>query len=264
MGKEGKPGIWWLNLMGRLKPGATLEQASQSLGGVFEATALEIMPPPRRENDPAQLDAKDYPRLLALSGSRGLMETRKMYSATIYGMFGVVVMVLLIACANVANLLLSRAALRGPEIGVRLAVGAGRWRLIRQLLPESVLLASLGGALGVLFAFWGKGVLVAMSDRDTGFLPADVEPNTNWRVLAFTAAVSLLTGVLFGLVPAWRATRLDVTTALKQGRRTTGAVSRLSKGLIVVQVALSLLLLVGAGLFIRTLYNLQRVNLGFN
>jgi predicted permease len=103
-----------------------------------------------------------------------------------------------------------------------------------------------------------------MADRYTGFLPADVDPSISWRVLAFTAAVSLLTGVLFGLVPAWRATRLDLTTAIKQGRRTTGAVSRLSKGLIVVQVALSLLLLVGAGLFIRTLYNLQRVNVGFN
>ena len=264
MGRDGKPGIWWLNLMGRLKPGATFEQASQSLGGVFEAAALEIMPPPRRENDPAQLDPKDYPQLLALSGSRGLMETRKIYSPTIYGMFGVVAMVLLIACANVANLLLSRAALRGPEISVRLAVGAGRWRLIRQLLTESLLLSSLGGAIGVLFALWGKRVLVAMADRETGFLPADVEPSTNWRVLAFTVAVSLLTGVLFGLVPAWRATRQDLTTGLKQGRRATGAVSRLSKGLIVAQVALSLLLLIGAGLFIRTLYNLQRVNLGFN
>ena len=264
MGRNGKPGIWWLNLMGRLKPGATLEQARQSLDATFEAMALEIMPPPRRENDPAQLDPKDYPRLLALSGSQGLMESRKIYSATIYGMFGVVAIVLLIACANVANLLLARAALRGPEIGVRLAVGAGRGRLVRQLLTESLLLSSLGGAIGVLFAFWGKSVLVAMADRETAFLPAGVAPSISWRVLAFTAAVSLLTGVLFGMVPAWRATRLDLTTALKQGRRTTGAVSRLSKGLIVVQVALSLLLLVGAGLFIRTLYNLQQVNLGFN
>ncbi|MGH9934923.1 MAG: FtsX-like permease family protein, partial [Blastocatellia bacterium] len=128
----------------------------------------------------------------------------------------------------------------------------------------SVLLASLGGALGVIFAFWGKAALVALADRDTGFLPDNIDPSINWRVLAFTVAVSLLTGVLFGLAPAWRATSLDLATAIKQGRRTTGAVSRLSKGLVVLQVALSLLLLIGAGLFIRTLYNLQRVNLGFN
>ena len=263
-GRNGKPGMWWLNLMGRLRPGATLEQAGESLNGTFQASALEIMPPPRRENELAQIEPKDYPRLVASSGSRGLMEARKGYSATIYGMFGVVAMVLLIACANVANLLLSRAALRGPEIGVRLAVGAGRWRLIRQLLTESLLLASVGGAVGVLFAFWGTSALAAMADGDTGFLPTNLDPGLSWRVLAFTAAISMLTGVLFGLAPAWRATGLDLTTSLKEGRRTTGAVSRLSKGLVVVQVALSLLLLVGAGLFIRTLQNLQRVDLGFN
>src|SRR5262249_2548461 len=138
------------------------------------------------------------------------------------------------------------------------------WRLIRQLLTESVLLASLGGALGVLFAFWGKSALVAVSGRDTRFLPADIELSLNWRVLAFTLVVSLLTGILFGLAPAWRATVPDLTTAIKQRRRATGAVSRLSKGLVALQVALSLLVLIGAGLFIRTLYNLQRVNLGFN
>src|SRR5262249_16057944 len=183
---------------------------------------------------------------------------------TIYGLFMVVALVLLIACANVANLLLARAALRGAEISVRLAVGAGRWRLIRQLLTESVLLSVLGGAVGVLFAFWGKGALATLADRNTGILPNEVGLSLNWRVLVFTLAVSLVVGVLFGLAPAWRATSLDLATSLKQSRRTTGAVSRLSRGLIVVQVALSLLLLVGAGLFIRTLYNLQQVNLGFN
>ena len=222
------------------------------------------MPPPRKANEPAQLEPKDYPRLIAESGSRGMLDRRRRYSTTIYGLFIVVALVLLIACANVANLLLARAALRGAEISVRLAVGAGRWRLIRQLLTESVLLAALGGAVGVLFAFWGKSALLALTDKDTGILPSGVDLSLNWRVLAFTLAVSLLTGVLFGLAPAWRATRLDLATSLKQSRRTTGAVSRLSKGLIVAQVALSLLLLVGAGLFIRTLYNLQRVNLGFN
>lgn len=264
LGKSGHAGAWWLDLMGRLKPGATYEQARDSLNGTFQAAALEVMPPPRKANEPAQLDPKDYPRLLAESGSRGMLDTRRLYSTTIYGLFIVVALVLLIACANVANLLLARAALRSPEISVRLAVGAGRWRLIRQLLTESVLLAALSGVVGVLFAFWGKSALLALTDKDTRLWPPNVDLSLNWRVLGFTLAVSLLTGVLFGLAPAWRATRTDLATSLKQSRRTTGVVSRLSKGLIVAQVALSLLLLVGAGLFIRTLYNLHRVSLGFN
>ena len=257
-------GIWWINLMGRLKPGATYEQARDSLNGIFQTTALEIMPPPHKVNQPAQLEPKDYPHLIAESGSRGMLDRRRRYSPTIYGLFIVVTLVLLIACANVANLLLARASLRSAEINVRLAVGAGRWRLVRQLLTESVLLAALGGAVGVIFAFWAKNALLTLTDKDTGILPNGLDLSLNWRVLGFTLAVSLLTGVLFGLAPAWRATRQDLATTLKQSRRTTGAVSRLSKGLIIVQVALSLLLLVGAGLFIRTLYNLQRINVGFN
>jgi predicted permease len=265
MAKADRPWIWWLHLMGRLKQDATLEQARDSLNVTFQAAALELMPPPRKEGEPAQIDPQDYPRLIPQSGSRGVMESRRTYSTTIYGLFIVVGLVLLIACANVANLLLARAALRGSEISLRLAVGAGRWRLIRQLVTESVLLAGLGGVVGVLFAFWGKSGLVALADRSARLLPAEVDPRLNWRVLLFTVAVSLATGIVFGLVPAWRATSLDLSTALKQrSSRHTGTVSRLSKGLVVAQVALSLLLLIGAGLFIRTLYNLQRVNLGFN
>ena len=256
--------IWWVHLMGRLKPGATFEQARDSLNGTFQAAALEMMPPPRRDNEPAKIEQKDYPNLVAQMGGRGLLEIRKVYSRTIYGLFVIVALVLLIACANVANLLLARAALRGPEISVRLAVGAGRWRLIRQLLTESVLLAAIGGAAGILLAYWGKNALAALASRNTSFLPTGVEPALSWRVLAFTVGVSLLTGILFGLVPAWRSTKLDLSGALKQSRRSSGGVSRLSKGLIVAQVALSLLLMVGAGLYIRTLANLQKINLGFN
>jgi predicted permease len=264
LGTASSPGLWWLNLMGRLKPGATEQQARESLNGSFQTVALEVMPPPHKSNEPAQLDPKDYPRLLSEPGSRGMLDTRKSYAPTIYGLFIVVALVLLIACANLANLLLARATLRVQEMSVRIAVGAGRWRLLRQLLTESLLLATLGGIVGVIFAFWGKSALVALTDNHTGLLPSGVELSLNWRVLVFTLAVSVLTGVLFGFVPAWRATSLNLSSALKQSGRTTGRVSRLSKVLLVVQVAVSALLLVGAGLFIRTLYNLQRVELGFN
>ena len=264
LGTATEPGVWWLNVMGRLKPGATQEQARESLNVPFQTAALAGMPPPRRSNQPAQLDPKDYPRLIIEPGGQGMLDVRKSYTPTIYGLFIVVALVLLIACVNLANLLLSRATVRGPEISVRLAVGASRLRLVRQLLTESLLLATLGGMVGILFAFWAKNALTRFADAETGLLPKGVELNLNWRVLVFTTVASLLTGVMFGLVPALRATRLDLNTTLKQTARTTGGVSRLSKALLVVQVAVSALLLAGAGLFLRTLYNLQRVELGFN
>jgi predicted permease len=264
--KPGRLGPWWLLLMGRLKPQATIEQAQASLDGTFQSLALERMPPPRKANEAAQIEPKDYPHLVGLSGSRGMWEMRSVYSSTLYLMLGVVGLILLIACANVANLLLARAALRASEITMRLAVGAGRWRVIRQLLTESILLAGMGGAVGVLFALWGKEALVTLSGRQGGFLPPQIDATLNWRVLGFTVGVVFLTGIVFGLVPAWRATRLDLTTALKESNRSSSGVarSRLSKTLVIAQVTMSLVLLVGAGLFIRTLRNLQQVDIGFS
>jgi predicted permease len=266
-----KEDSWWLKLMGRLKPGATVEQARGQLGGVFQQSVVEhraslAEQQQGRARDALQpLDPRDYPQLLAINGSRGEMNTRDYYERPLYLLLGVVVLVLLIACANVANLLLARAAARQKEIAVRLALGAGRRRLIRQLLTESVLLAFLGGALGVLLAFWIKDGLLAVGDWGGRSMVA-LDPRLDWRVLSFTLALSVLTGLLFGIAPAWRATRVDLTPALKDAARGSSQASRslLTKALVVAQVAMSLVLLVGAGIFLQTLVNLERVETGFN
>ncbi len=263
--------IWWLRLMGRLKPGATAEQAQAQLTNAFHQSVVEHRAARQAQaiadggNRITDLDPKSYPRLFADPGGQGEMNMRRYYAPSLYLLLGVVGLVLLIACANVANLLLSRAASRQKEIGLRLALGASRRRLIRQLLTESLLLSGLGGALGVLFALWIKDGLLAVSDWGGRGLRA-LEPQLDWRVLGFTFGLSLLTGLVFGLAPAWRTTKLDLTPAMKESGRSSSTVHRswLSRGLVVFQVALSLLLLVGAGLFVRTLVNLQRVDPGFN
>ena len=168
----------------------------------------------------------------------------------------VVVLVLLIVCANVANLLLSRATTRQKELSVRLSLGATRSRLIRQLLTESLLLASMGGALGILVGYWGKQLLPGAPGQPT---PLD------WRVLAFVLAITGLTGIVFGIGPALRGTGMNLSSTLKEtSRSVVGSRSILGKSLLIAQVAISLVLLVGAGLFLRTLQNLRHVDVGFN
>ena len=263
--------VWWLRVMGRMKPGATPEQVQAQLENAFLQSVIEHRGARQAAakasggNAIADLDPKQYPRLYADPGGQGEMYRREYYAPSLYLLLGVVGLVLLIACANVANLLLSRAAGRQKEISLRLALGASRKRLMRQLLTESVLLAVLGGLLGLIFAIWIKDGILAVSLWG-GRGMSSLEPQLDWRVLGFTFALSLLTGVIFGLAPAWRTTRVDLTPAMKESGRASSAVHRslLGRGLVVLQVALSLVLLVGAGLFVRTLLNLQRVDPGFN
>jgi predicted permease len=263
--------VWFLRLMGRLKPGATPAQAQAQLENAFHQSVVEHRAARQAQaaatggNKISDLDPQSYPRLFADPGGQGEMFLRRNYAPSLYLLLGVVGLVLLIACANVANLLLSRAAARQKEIGLRLALGASRWRLIRQLLTESVLLSVLGAGFGLIFAVWIKDGLLTVSVWGGHGMRA-LHPQLDWRVLGFTLGLSLITGIVFGLAPAWRSTKLDLTPALKESGRTSSAIHRswLSRGLVVVQVALSLVLLVGAGLFVRTLLNLQRVDPGFN
>ena len=260
-------GLWWLRLMGRLRPGASFEQAQTTLAAAFQQSVVEHRSArqARIKTQLRTLAPGDYPRLGALAGSQGEMNARTYLRKPLRLLLGVVALVLVIACANVANLLLVRASSRRKEIAVRIALGASRWRLIRQLLTESVLLAVVGGGLGILFALWIKNGLLIVTDwggREMSALPVQLDA----RVLTFTLGLSLLTGILFGIVPALRATRLDLTPALKDTGRSSSAISRsfLTRSLVVVQVSLSVLLLVGAGLLISTLRNLQHVDPGFN
>jgi predicted permease len=257
-----QPTYWWLQVMGRLKPGATAAQVEGNLGGVFQNTArtgldayLEALPESAR-NTAVNRSRTEIPRLIVDSAERGVYDanTRDVRTASILST--VVALVLLIVCANVANLLLSRAATRQKELSVRLSLGATRARLVRQLLTESLLLAFIGGALGIVVGYWGKALLPP---------PVNEAGLADWRVLGFAIGITALTGIVFGIAPALRATGVNVNDALKQaGRSVTGSRSALGKSLLVVQVAISLMLLVGAGLFLRTLHNLRHVDIGFN
>jgi putative ABC transport system permease protein len=255
-------GYKWLQLIGRLKPGVSLEQARAELDILFRPAVIETelalqLTPEFRQRALSM-------RLRVESASNGLSGLRRQFSKPLAVLMIIVGLVLLIACANLANLLLARAAARQREIAVRLALGAGRARLIRQLLTESLLLALIGAAAGVLLASNSTQYLLKLlaSGRDQVLL--DAQPDA--RVLVFTGLLSVLTALLFGLAPALRASGMDPIRALKEGGRGAeagGSRQRLSRGLIVAQIALSLVLLMGAGLFLRTLNNLHSIDLGF-
>ena len=260
-------GIWWLRMMGRLQPGATMDQAKAALAAPFQQSVLEHRAgrQARARTPLRNVDPTDLPRLEVAAGSQGEMTSRNGFATPLLLLMGIVALVLLITCANVANLLLVRASGRKKEIAVRLALGASRGRLIQQLLTESLVLATAGGALGVLFALWIKNGLLLVTEWG-GREMAALEPRLDLRVLAFTLGLSLLTGLIFGILPSLRATRFDLTPGLKETGNSSSTIARswLSKSLVVVQVSVSVLLLIGAGLLIRTLRNLQHVETGFN
>ncbi len=252
---------WWLAMMGRLKPGWTLQRATAQLEAISPAL-FEATLPPKYQSD----DAKYYLayKLKAVSAENGFSELRSDYSNPLWMLLAIAGLVLLIACANLANLMLARASGREKEIAVRLALGGSRARLIRQLLSESLLLAVGGALFGILLARVLSSVLVTMisTQSDTMFL--DLAPD--YRVLGFTAALAVLTCILFGLAPALRATKSSPASAMRaSGRGLTANRERfgLRRILVVTQVALSLVLLVGALLFVGSLRNLMSVNAGF-
>ena len=251
----------WLHVFGRLKPGVSRAQAQTEFNVLFHA-ALDASYPAAMAPE-ARKPLMDQ-HLTVHDASTGAFGGRDEFSQQLLLLLAASGVVLLIACANVANLLLARAAARYKEVGVRLSIGAARWRLVRQFLTESLLLSLLGGIAGVLIAAAAARALVLVLSSQGSAL--QLATGLDLRVLAFTAAATLLTGVLFGLAPAIRGTRVDLNHSLRDtGSATTSPSSRLTfaKLLVVVQVGLSLLMTVGAGLFLRTLWNLQSVNLGY-
>jgi predicted permease len=258
-----QPWYWWIRIMGRLAPGATAAQARAALEPVFQQTAREgWLAGMSLDRVPVQMP--DDSTLAADSGAQGENDTRRQYAKSLRILMGLAGLVLAAACANVANLLLARGAARRREIALRLALGASRGRIVRQLLAESLLLASAGAALGTVLAWLTRDLLLAL--RPFGNIQVVLDLPLDARVLSVTMATAAATAVFFGLAPALRATRVDLTTEFQGGTRAPvgGSRSRLSQALMVGQIALSLVLLVSAGLFVRTLGNLARIDAGFN
>ncbi|MGH7734613.1 MAG: FtsX-like permease family protein, partial [Gemmatimonadales bacterium] len=252
---------WYLSIVGRLRPDVPLTQVRSWLGtharAVYEATL-----PPRwgAEGQANYLKGK----LDVAAAAGGLSRLRDAYASALWVLMAVVGIVLLIACANVANLMLARAAAREREIAIRLAIGAGRGRLIRQFLTESLLITLIGASLGLLFARWGSALLVRFLSLRNELLWLDL--SLDGRVLGFTLFLAVGTALFFGMVPAWRGTRVDPHAAMKAGGRSaTGGErrQRLGKALVVGQVALSLALVVGAGLLVGSFRRLMTLDPGF-
>jgi predicted permease len=343
--RQDDPGMWWLTVLGRLKPGVPVTQVQTAVSGIFANAMLhgavplfdlgagplgpfapspapgpvrsqvsisgpgplpapalaargggapasanaaasrnaEITSsrangpqspaaPPSPAGAPARTLSKpgDNPQITLVNAQTGLIGSRARFADPLYVLMCAVGIILLIACSNVAGLMLARAAARQKEMALRLALGAGRSRIVRQLLTESIILAAMGGILGVAFAYWGAHAILSFVSSNQP-RPLAFAAGLDSRVLLFTIAISLVTGILFGLAPAFRSARVDLTPALKEGFGVStgfahGAARRFTMGnvLVVAQVALAILVLVGAGLLVRTLQNLRGIDIGFD
>ena len=248
------PGQWWVNVMGRAKKGISDLQAQSALDAQLNAIVRGTMPVKPDE---------DVPRMVLGDGSRGLFELGTMFAKPMAVLLTFVALVLLLACANIANLMLARGAQRQREMSVRLALGAGRRRILRQMLVESLVLAAMGGAAGLLTAYLGRNAIPSMIENSWERIGLHVR--FDWRVFAFTATITVLTGILFGLAPAVAAARYDLNHGLKEATQLTTRRRRGLSGraLVSFQIALSTLLVIGAGLFVRTLRGLNSVEVGF-
>ena len=256
-------GSWWIVMLGRLKDGVSAGQAQSAMSLLFRNEMLHGERPIFEESDD--------PVLSVVPAQQGLVGARGQYTQPLYVLSLAVGIILLIACANVAGLMLARSAARRKEMAVRLALGAGRARIARQLLTESILLSVIGGALGTLLAVWGVHAMVAFISSSTRGNRFGFAISLDARVLGFTAAAAILTGILFGLAPALRGARIDLTPALKDAKdgsaelaRSRGRWFTLGNSLVVVQVALAVVVLAGAGLMVRTLQNLKGLDPGFD
>ncbi len=253
--------ILWLSVIGRLKDGVTIEQARAQLQSFWPelllATASTETPGPRRQRFLSM-------GLEVTSAAKGLTSgLRSKFARPLYVLAAIVGLILLVTCVNLANLMLARAAARSHEMSVRVAIGASRWSLTRQVLSESLSLSLAGALLGLAFAFWGSRLLVALMTQGSLF-PVTLDVSPDLRVLSLTASVAILTGILFGVAPAWRSSREDPATVLQQNARSlSSGTGKLSKALIITQVALSLVLLLGAGLLARSFEKLRSIDLGF-